>query len=769
MTSDPTEEAIVNFVSFTSTSREKAIAFLKANNLDSNKAINAYFEDPTGPQPEANPFQNHPNFQIEHPDPVPDHTLTAPSRPPSTLNVKDQDETPESQQATPTPTRTATAEPDKGLTLAEREERELQQAVAMSLSQNLGNQETGVTSAANQAKFGKATRDHYEEDAWAMTLFDSSAREIIISPDPGARKRDDAEPAFIRPSQDNAYLGGLLTILHTIPLAREALLLRNYTLPNYGYDSQWWNGQPINLPKIVTIQDANEGDTDWDDIIHETQRLVAFLEGSARAFGSADSLASLKGMPAYDSAASIGRFLEAWQAAAVRADPGNQLATVFSSTAYKRSLTDYDSTVNTEFFTLESFVEPDHGQTLYDTLDRTIWPDQVGEELDDVWLEHIAEIFTIRLDASEGAKSVDVKIPATFYPDRYLASCREISREFRAEKLKIQKDVDRIENLASRFSVSKSAAHKGLKCQEVLQKTAAAVLALPKRHPGDGDELTPVSEQETTEAQRLVTELRQICTKLEDKLQELERQKQSVIEVLRNYSKTLTEPSTSPDEPPHHKYTLRGVCTQSHITYILRRSTTNIPDSGSPDPEWQWWRISFSTEDAKARQSKSSQGESAGPKNADVIGYTATKVREVEVLRAAREESKSVLLVYAKDSALNIPEHPAPPQLQDLVIADNAAFQAELQDFQKDNKEHTRESLMDIDEPPPEVPHNTSMVNLAQKVNVFDYQVSSFDEEMTPAQEMEEKGGKPLLSRSNTTNPTTESDWNVVDDAKPTT
>lgn len=68
MASEPPEDAIANFVSFTSTTREQAVSFLKvqneplvdrsvmtddillqANNLDSQKAINAYFEDPTPP------------------------------------------------------------------------------------------------------------------------------------------------------------------------------------------------------------------------------------------------------------------------------------------------------------------------------------------------------------------------------------------------------------------------------------------------------------------------------------------------------------------------------------------------------------------------------------------------------------------------------------------------------------------------------------------------------------------------------------------------
>lgn len=84
--------------------------------------------------------------------------------------------------------------------------------------------------------------------------------------------------------------------------------------------------------------------------------------------------------------------------------------------------------------------------------------------------------------------------------------------------------------------------------------------------------------------------------------------------------------------------------------------------------EWQWWRISFSTDDAKTQQSDSSKDNSSGkyvaPPNTDVIGYTSRKVREIEVLRAAREESKSVLLVYANSNAVQFEESPAPPPLQ---------------------------------------------------------------------------------------------------------
>ena len=135
------------------------------------------------------------------------------------------------------------------------------------------------------------------------------------------------------------------------------------------------------------------------------------------------------------------------------------------------------------------------------------------------------------------------------------------------------------------------------------------------------------------------------------------------MESLRGYSKILTEPSASPDEPPYHKYTLRGVCTEPHVTYVLRPQEDTSGDSSHAD-EWQWWRISFSTEDAKTRQAESNRDGHAAPSNADVVGYTARKVREIEVLRAAREESRSVLLVYAKANATNYQNDDLPPALQ---------------------------------------------------------------------------------------------------------
>lgn len=772
MASEPSEEAITNFVNFTSTSREHAIRFLKANDLNSNKAINAYFEDPTPPQLEAGSFQHDervPSFQIEQSDPVVGISSgVPPSRPPSMSNLCEQAQTTQYQGHKTGPAHGAAGVAEAtGMTLAEQEERELQEAVAMSLNQNLGHQEMGITSS-NQSNFGKATRDHYDEGAWAMTLFNSSAQEIIISPDPADRRRVADEPAFLRPSQDNLYLGGLLTILHSIPLAREALLLRNKVLPKYGHDPQWWNGQPINLPKIVTMQDAQDGDTAWDDILYETQRLVAFLDATNRAFGSVDALSSLKSMVSYDSESGISQFLEKWQEAAVRADPGNQLATVFSSNAFKCPLSVYDTPIQKEFFILDPFVEPDHGQTLYDVLDRTIWSDRPGEELDDVWLEHVAEVLLIKLDSSDSAKSVDVKIPAVFYPDRYLATCKDLARDFRARRLQVYEEINKLEALMNRFSVSKSVFHRGLGSREILEKAAvAASFTLPKSLANGRGDLALTPEAANAEAQRLAAELRDLSSKIEDKLKDLQNRRQKAVKTLRNYSKFLTEPSESPTEPPQHRYTLRGVCTEPHITYVLRPVTSHNSEQAtdlqpSAGDRWQWWRISFSTDDAKARRAETNRDGKAAASAADVVGYTARKVREIEVLHAAREESKNVLLVYANSNAISVQAQPLPAELQTFVDVDNQAFEAEFDEAAVGDSMEGQISNANAASGELESPSHlegqdhqlaTSDPSVSRKVNVFDYEIPSFDDEMESSQEMQERGRPGLLSTAGAAQP----------------
>lgn len=375
----------------------------------------------------------------------------------------------------------------------------------MSLGSELGQQQTGVTSSS-QPQFSKATQDHYEENAWAMTLLNTE--EVVLSPDPKDRKRAEGEPAFIRPNPEDLYLGGILTIFHNIPLAREALLLRHKRLVDYGHEAEWWNGHAINLPKIVTVNDEKDTDSDWDDIIHETQRLMCFMDSTKRAFGSSDSLAKIKSMSpmSADSEDTITRFMEAWNDAAMKADPGNPLTTIFTSKAYKYEPANDPAHEpgheSKELFTFEPAVDNPQGDTLYDVLDSALWNDNPGQELDDTWLEYVAEVLVIKLDASQKPNPVEVEIPLVFYPDRYLSGCREIAREFRRKGLEIQGEILKLEQLMNGYAFPQGSWNT-MSAKEILDKAAQAIKPAALEQMSDSEPGSDVASAETKTSEEL--------------------------------------------------------------------------------------------------------------------------------------------------------------------------------------------------------------------------------------------------------------------------
>ncbi|EEH32975.1 ubiquitin interaction motif protein [Paracoccidioides lutzii Pb01] len=802
--SELSADAIESFISFTNATREQAIAFLEANNHDSNRAINAYFENPGSVQAEVWPMppssqqerygyqnQNVPSFRIDA-DPVhPVGYRSAPSRPPSRIGSHDHLEDAKLGQ----PIRGSTNRlddvgepgPTVRMSLAEQEEHELQRAVALSLNAEFagngdisideGGQETGVVQLhTNHTSFGPATKSHYEETAWALTLLDTTARDVCIHPDPEERKRANDEPAFLRPSADMEYLAGFVTILHAIPLAREALLLRDKVIRDYGNDPQWWNGQPINLPASVTLADDGYMDEDEPNVLLlETQRLMAFLDSTHRAFGSADILANLDYSRSDNSDDySIGQFLESWQISAVTATPDNQLATVFSSMASKRPFSINDEPIDREFLTLTLSVYPEYAETLYDVMDTSMWNDSMESELDDIWIDRIGEVFSLRLDAAGDQKSVNVKIPAVWYPDRYMEACRDISRDIRKKRIEAYIEIERLHDLMQRFSTLRIGDYTShIKNSFNLAVNALQVASRNNLANGshEGAEDTPDQTIVSHEAViDLANELRGLTEKIDEKLQCLEERKYEALASLRRYSKELTTPSDDPTKPPYNKYTLRGVCTLPHVTYVLRRCKKLVDDtdestSTNPTPDaWQWWRISFSVDDAKARHAEATQTPIVPssqqypakaqpqkrprvplPTNADVAGYSVRPVREIEVLRAAKDESRSVILVYANENAVNFKEEPLPPELQAFVDADNKAFGTELEEIarrieQGDETVPSSENLWS-DLEPLGGQSDDIVIDGAQQIDVRNVEMERVPKSLSSTEEVEVKQG----------------------------
>lgn len=410
---------------------------------------------------------------------------------------------------------------NNNMTLAEREEHDMQQAMAMSLNYDFDSsgQETGVTNV-DGARFGPASRDHYDENAWALTLHDTSSRGICIDPDPEERKRIGGKPAFLRPSEDAEYMPGLITIFHAIPLARETLLQKSKVASNYGHDPQWWNGQPISSGRQVTddgvpLQDYTE------EAIKETQRLMAFLDGTDRAFGSIDALANSKAIGDWDSEHRILGFFKLWDQNVPLPNGEEGVENIFFSVGTKQTAST-DEKMTEEFPIISIPVDNNlSGGTLYDALDQCMWADIPEKELDDVWLERIAPVFAIRVSNLRGEKPLGIKIPAIWYPDRYMAECKEFATELRNSRLRVDTELQRLHGLIDRFKSAGVFGRQDISFDTLVQTVfAGSHVALNGRyedHPSE-DEGVDVRPVTPTEMELLVGELKATSDKINAKV-----------------------------------------------------------------------------------------------------------------------------------------------------------------------------------------------------------------------------------------------------------
>lgn len=209
------------------------------------------------------------------------------------------------------------------------EDEEMNQALALSLE---GRPNSDISFSEPKA-FGPATRLHYETDKWAMTLPGTQAEEIHLDPEAVDRKRPDGSPAFLKPSPADHSLPALLKILHVIPMAREALLNRSCLLPDYGCDKTWWDGTAIKRLRIVNV-DREDSEIRNDDIIYETQRLMAFLDDTKRAYGSINALASNDAI-SRDNSDKLETFLNLWLTATAEAASNTSVADTFETVGTK--------------------------------------------------------------------------------------------------------------------------------------------------------------------------------------------------------------------------------------------------------------------------------------------------------------------------------------------------------------------------------------------------------------------------------------------------
>lgn len=152
---------------------------------------------------------------------------------------------------------------------------------------------TGTTTSPINPNFLPAQENKdYDPRQWALTTTETT-HEITREPPPEDRKRLPGCPAFLKPSFASNNLSSALTILHSVPRARSALLCRDHVLPDYGRNSRWWNGEKIRSSRIIDIENERLGFGEAEEEMSEVQRLIAFLDSTDRAYGSVDVLSDM--------------------------------------------------------------------------------------------------------------------------------------------------------------------------------------------------------------------------------------------------------------------------------------------------------------------------------------------------------------------------------------------------------------------------------------------------------------------------------------------
>jgi len=638
-------------------------------------------------------------------------------------------------------TDTPSASASNVLSLKEQEDMndpEMQRAVAESMRDCLPEQENGITATTTGPHFGPAHRAYYDPSSWALTTF-STSREIIDHPPASKRRRIRDEPAFLRGSPDTDYVAALLTIYHSIPLAREALLMPSLRVLTYGYDSSWWSGTSNENTKSLATDSSVVIDPDSRNLLAEIQCLMAFLDHTDRAYGSVDALADLQKFRTFEPETPFTRLLEAWRDAALAQSPDEPLTQIFNSVAMKDPGFVNSPPIEKNLVSLETPVNRIPGQTIVDLLDHTVWND-TAENIDDVWIDQCADVFTMRLfDPGLAKEGLGLSASPTWYPDRYLYELRDVTRQMRREMQVLRREIDQCTAIQRRCEFVQGPDRRILKIRDILDAASkASVAAL-------GEKATPASNGfydshrapsssgpfPTADVREVGSELQNTLRRIERKLNALEQRKCELRTEMRKIALALTQPSSDRAQPqPHRRYVLQGVSTKPEIMYLRRRPRQDLMELETEDlielesdgdeddghhrgppasaaaaadaahgDDWEWWRISWRHDElptapaprtmigpvtqAEAEAGRDHHGEAENGEEKGSRPYRIKKVEENDVLAAIRWEHNCVVLVYASDRAMAVPPSKLNVALKHFIDQDNQAFAEELREEQR--------------------------------------------------------------------------------------
>lgn len=746
---EPSEQEISQVIDFASLSpaddRFLVTQALKSNNRNVETVVMQYFDNPESFRQkyqtawddsmfaaDRDGADNNAgiSFHIESPDPhsiiqgvtpPPDaYPPGAPSRPPSRTNNRSPLGRMVDWTASTTPGLAFPPTSHERLTLSSglsssqaQEDEDMQRALRESAQEagiSMTQPEPAITepSASAPPNFGPANRNDYDQGNWAMVPVGPSETNLSSAPTPSLRKRTPGAPAFLIQGNSSAgdhQLGGLLTILHEIPLARNILLETGSPAATYGHNSEWWKGQEI-LPPHVLAQ-LQTGELQWGqqgqaktDLEEEIHRLMAFLDSTDRSYGTISVLADLIPFSNLGPEKQFYEQLGERQGDKIR--PLTQIASL--SEVYGDNLGYEDA----KFGLLEmDHMRSDYGiiKTLYESLDHVMWNDVLGwnevhESSKMAMFKELGDVFVIKMKGDGPEDSME--IPEVFYPEKYMTSRKEEARRIqigwcksKREMTKIVEERDRIyqwrdswtTQIHDKRNLIKKAADQWAGYSTYLESLAR--FQAMEKSGFDTNEYpdyraAPCNmDSKSKERQDKVDEVIRFSERLLADLETRVKGLNAELESIKARQRFLGRLLTTPDKPGRpkpmtcNKYLLRGVATSSDVVYVCQRAEADLIElgDGPSEPSDQWWRLAYTPNEEQP--------------------VKAEKVEIERVLRDMWQETKTPLIVYATEKALDTPRASLTSPLERFVKAENKAFRQELNQEKSDSSETRRAAFVD--------------------------------------------------------------------------
>ncbi|KAJ4255422.1 hypothetical protein NW762_009417 [Fusarium torreyae] len=638
--------------------------------------------------------------------PPPDsHAYGAPSRPPSRSNNRSPLGMMVDWTAAHVPGITLTHSIENALTSPHtgvpnshaQEEDDLQRVLRTSAQEagvTMPEHESGITNPSVSAPyFGPAERSSYDESSWGMIHPGTSKDISVKEPLPSKRKRSAGAPAMLvnTSSQGGDHkLGGLLTIMHEIPIARNILLGIGSPAATYGNNNDWWKGEEIMSPEALA---KVHGGLSWDSAQHkssthfddEIHRLMAFLDSTERGYGSVSALTEYLSNP-YNTG------MEKHFYEMLGQNHPDQIQPIMQVAALAMFHGDEVGEENAKFGLLEiEHLRNEYNciKTLYEALDHVMWSDTLGWDRIHLgskmaYFKEMGEVLVLNT-AGDGPEH-SIEIPQELYPEKYLETRQDEARRIqygwcqtKEEMTRLLGEKERIDRLRESWDDGKITTKSGLLDKASDQwdgyrtylESLARFRALEKsrfdgvKYP-DYRTAIPDPDDCIREQQETVKDVIDHIDKLKAALDQRTGSIDADLDKIMAKQRALGKLLTVPDKPGRPKpmtckrYLLRGVATSPNVVYVCQREEANLIelDVEESKPSDQWWRLAFTPYEEQA--------------------IKAEKIEIEQVLSGMWKETKKPLLVYATEDALQTPKAPLSPQLERFVKVENKAFRQEL-------------------------------------------------------------------------------------------